>query len=128
MVFHCLWNSSFCGIFKVSLRHSLFQKFNSSDVIPNVTDSLWNYKELTIQVPINNLICVFYLISLFVQQFQAHIPYLTIPCPCNFLWNTYYRYTLDTIERENPSSLTISQIEWPMRQASIICPRSKASK
>ncbi|GFU95815.1 hypothetical protein TNCV_4904071 [Trichonephila clavipes] len=39
----------------------------------------------------------------------------------------YYWYTLDTADLKNPSYLTISEIEWPMRRPSTICPRLKVS-
>ncbi|GFW60876.1 hypothetical protein TNCV_4870891 [Trichonephila clavipes] len=40
----------------------------------------------------------------------------------------YSWYTLDTASLENPCCLKILEIEWPMRHAPTICPRSKASK
>ncbi|GBM56738.1 hypothetical protein AVEN_6091-1 [Araneus ventricosus] len=51
-------------------------------------------------------------------------------CPIAFFPppSVYSRYTLDTVNPENPSSLTILEIEWPMRRAPTICPRSKVSK
>ncbi|GFV72088.1 hypothetical protein TNCV_2460211 [Trichonephila clavipes] len=35
---------------------------------------------------------------------------------------------LNDVNLENPSCQTSSEIEWPMRRAPTICPRSKASK
>ncbi|GFW20164.1 uncharacterized protein TNCV_2321051 [Trichonephila clavipes] len=40
----------------------------------------------------------------------------------------YSWYTLDNVHLENPSGLTISEIEWPMSQAPTICTRSRTSK
>ncbi|GFX32761.1 uncharacterized protein TNCV_888991 [Trichonephila clavipes] len=37
-------------------------------------------------------------------------------------------YILDTVDLENPNWLRYSEIEWPMRRAPTIYPRSKASK
>ncbi|GFV59908.1 hypothetical protein TNCV_3960231 [Trichonephila clavipes] len=49
---------------------------------------------------------------------------LLVFCPPSM----YSWYTLETADLENPSYLTSSEIEWPLRYASTICLRLKVSK